>query len=79
MVLQVENVFQILVNSVLTGSIYVLVAIGLTMIYRILGFANFAHAEFITFGAYIAYVTNVSIGLSLFWSFIIPGGKEKNR
>ncbi len=49
------NIAQILFNSVLTGSLYVLVAVGLTLTYGILKFPNVAHAEFITFGAYFAY------------------------
>ena len=49
------NIAQILFNSLLTGSLYVLAAIGLTLTYGILKFPNVAHAEFITFGAYIAY------------------------
>jgi len=41
---------QIIINSVVTGSIYVLMAIGLTIIYKVLKFANFSHAELVTFG-----------------------------
>ncbi|MFQ6057198.1 MAG: branched-chain amino acid ABC transporter permease, partial [Methanosarcinales archaeon] len=71
------NLPQILINSVLTGSIYALIAIGLTMVYRILKFANFSHAELVTFGAYMAYVVNVTLGLSLFigivFAFFLTG------
>lgn len=49
------NIAQTLFNSILTGSLYVLVSVGLTLIYGILKFPNIAHAEFITFGAYVAY------------------------
>ena len=59
------NISQIFINAVLAGSVYSLMAIGLSMIYRILKFANFAHAEFFTFGAYIAYAVNVSLKGSL--------------
>lgn len=58
---------QLIINSVVTGSIYVLIAIGLTMVYRVLKFANFAHAEFVTFGAYMGYIVNVSLGMDLFY------------
>ncbi len=63
------NVAQLLVNIAITGSLYLLMATGLTLVYRILKFANFAHAEFITFGAYVAYVLN-SLGLSIYYSAI---------
>ncbi len=58
---------QLIINSVVTGSIYVLIAIGLTMVYRVLKFANFSHAELVTFGGYMAYVVNVSLGMNLFY------------
>lgn len=58
---------QLIINSVVTGSIYVLIAIGLTMVYRVLKFANFSHAELVTFGAYMAYIVNVSLGMDLFY------------
>jgi branched-subunit amino acid ABC-type transport system permease component len=61
---------QLIINSIVTGSIYVLIAIGLTMVYRVLKFANFSHAELVTFGAYMAYIVNVSLGLSLFYGVI---------
>jgi branched-subunit amino acid ABC-type transport system permease component len=61
---------QLIINSVVTGSIYVLIAIGLTMVYRVLKFANFSHAELITFGAYMAYIVNVSLGMNLFYGVL---------
>jgi branched-subunit amino acid ABC-type transport system permease component len=35
------------------------------MVFSILGFANFAHAEWVTFGAYIAFTINVVMGLNI--------------
>ncbi len=61
---------QLIINSAVTGSIYVLIAIGLTMIYRVLKFANFAHAEIVTFGAYMAYMLNASLGVNLFYGLV---------
>ncbi len=61
---------QIIINSVVTGSIYVLIAIGLTMVYRVLRFANFSHAELVTFGAYAAYIINVSLGKNFFYGLV---------
>ncbi|WJR69426.1 branched-chain amino acid ABC transporter permease [Neorhizobium sp. CSC1952] len=45
---------QALADGILTGSIIALGAIGLTLTMGILRFANFAHAELITWGAYMA-------------------------
>lgn len=64
------ELLQIIINSAVTGSIYVLIAIGLTLIYRVLKFANFSHAELVTFGAYMAYIFNVSLSMNLFYGIV---------
>lgn len=38
------------------AALYILVSVGLTLTTRVLKFGNFAHAEFLTFGVYTAYV-----------------------
>lgn len=45
-----------LINGLNTGSIYALVAIGYTMVYGIIRLINFAHGEFMMFGAYFAFI-----------------------
>ena len=45
---------QQLVNGVVLGSIYALVALGYTMVYGILGLINFAHGEVVMIGAMVA-------------------------
>ena len=48
-------VAQQAINGIVLGSLYVLVALGLTLIYGVLVQINFAHADFVTFGAFAAY------------------------
>lgn len=48
-----------------TGAIYALGAVGLTLVYGILKLVNFAHGDFLTFGAYMAYLMNVTWGIPL--------------
>jgi branched-chain amino acid transport system permease protein len=43
------------INGVVLGSLYVLVALGLTLIYGVLVQINFAHADVVTLGAFSAY------------------------
>src|SRR5437667_9509895 len=43
------------INGIVFGSLYVLVALGLTLIYGVLVQINFAHADFVTLGAFSAY------------------------
>lgn len=62
---------QLIVNGIVLGSIIALAAIGLTMVYGVLNFANFSHADFMALGAYIAFVLNVALGLNIILSFFI--------
>src|SRR5881275_1749408 len=57
-------------NGLSLGAIYALGAVGLTLVYGILKLVNFAHGDFLTFGAYMAFVINVTLGLPLI--FAIP-------
>jgi len=51
------------INGVVVGSLYVLVALGLTLIYGVLVQINFAHADIVTLGAFTAYfVTHLFSG-----------------
>lgn len=51
------------INGVIVGSLYVLVALGLTLIYGVLVQINFAHADIVTLGAFTAYfVTHLVSG-----------------
>ena len=46
--------FQQIVNGLVQGSVYALVALGYTMVYGILGLINFAHGEVVMIGAMVA-------------------------
>jgi branched-chain amino acid transport system permease protein len=47
---------QQILNGLVLGSIYALIALGYTMVYGVLGIINFAHGEVLMFGALIALV-----------------------
>jgi branched-chain amino acid transport system permease protein len=53
---------QFLVDGTLAGLLIGLGAIGVTLTYSILRFANFAHGELVTTGAYAAWSINFLIG-----------------
>src|ERR1700742_4802714 len=58
---------QQLINGIVLGSIYGLIAIGYTMVYGIVGMINFAHGDIFMIGGFIALITFlilVSIGLT---------------
>ncbi|HRW07602.1 MAG TPA: branched-chain amino acid ABC transporter permease [Caldilineaceae bacterium] len=48
-----------LVRTVQVGSLYALMAVGLTLTLAVIRLPNFAHAEYITVGAYTALVTSL--------------------
>ena len=61
---------QFLVDGMLAGLLIGLGAIGVTLTYAILRFANFAHGELMTFGAYAAWA--VSFGLAALVGSTVP-------
>jgi branched-chain amino acid transport system permease protein len=54
---------QFIADGLLIGAMVGLGAIGVTLTYSILGFANFVHGEFIAWGAYACLVIAGAIGL----------------
>jgi neutral amino acid transport system permease protein len=69
-----HDVAQTGINGLSLGAIYALGAVGLTLVYGILRLVNFAHGDFLTFGAYMAYLVNVTWGMPLvvgiFWAML---------
>jgi branched-chain amino acid transport system permease protein len=65
------------INGIVVGSLYVLVALGLTLIYGVLVQINFAHADIVTLGAFVAYFvasflnSNYFVGIAV---ALITGG-----
>ena len=62
---------QIIANSLVRAAELSLLAIGLTMVYDILKFANFAHADYAILGGFLVYTFNQGIGLNLFLSVLL--------
>ncbi|WP_416392231.1 branched-chain amino acid ABC transporter permease [Alloalcanivorax xenomutans] len=62
-----------MLNGLTLGSIYGLVALGLTLVYGILHVPNFAHGALYMVGAYVAYFTMVDMGLN-YWLAMIAAG-----
>lgn len=67
------DVIQLIFNGLAVGSIIALAAIGLTLSLGILKLSNFAHGDFMTLGAYLAWVVNTQLKLNLWLSMIIGG------
>jgi branched-chain amino acid transport system permease protein/neutral amino acid transport system permease protein len=61
-VIDAAHVLQLAVNGLMAGTILAVPAIGLTAIYAVLRFPNFAVASHATIGAFAGYVANVGLG-----------------
>tara|TARA_R110001606_G_scaffold8833_2_gene38814 strand:+ start:41264 stop:42127 length:864 start_codon:yes stop_codon:yes gene_type:complete len=66
--------FQQVLNGLTLGSIYGLVALGLTLVYGILHVPNFAHGALYMVGAYISYFVMVDMGLNYWVAMIAAAG-----
>ena len=64
---------QFLMDGLIAGAMIGLGAIGVTLTYSILRFANFAHGEFLSWGAYIALAISGALGFA--WTSLkVPVG-----
>ena len=58
------KLLQTLVDTLALGALYALIALGYTLVYGVLRFINFAHADVVTFGAWIAFVLATHLGFA---------------
>ncbi|NCZ78767.1 MAG: branched-chain amino acid ABC transporter permease, partial [Burkholderiaceae bacterium] len=63
-----DILLQQILNGLVLGSIYALIALGYTMVYGILGIINFAHGEVLMIGAMVSLtlitlITQLPLGL----------------
>jgi branched-chain amino acid transport system permease protein len=62
----IDLLIQALLNGFGLAMVYVLVALGLTLIFSILEIINFAHGEFYMLGGYVTYYAYALFGLNYF-------------
>jgi branched-subunit amino acid ABC-type transport system permease component len=68
------NWAQIIINGVITASELGIIAVGLTMTFSVLRFANFAHTETAVVGAYLTFTFNVGLHWNLLASMVVAAG-----
>lgn len=61
---------QTIINGIMLGSVYAMVALGLTLIFGILEIPNFAHGALYMIGAFIAFFCITSLGVS-YWIALV--------
>ena len=62
---------QQLVNGLILGSVYALLALGYTMVYGIIKLINFAHGDIYMMGAFMGYFLINSLKLNFFLALIV--------
>ncbi|WP_038382062.1 branched-chain amino acid ABC transporter permease, partial [Bradyrhizobium elkanii] len=65
-----DQFIEQIVTGLSIGSILLLVALGLSIIYGSMGIINLAHGEFVMLGAYAAWVFHTYLGLGLLASLV---------
>ncbi|MEO8975648.1 MAG: branched-chain amino acid ABC transporter permease [Casimicrobiaceae bacterium] len=58
--------WQVLVNGILLGGLYALMALGLALVWGVLNIVNLAHGAFIMLGAYVCYYLFTGFGIDPF-------------
>jgi branched-chain amino acid transport system permease protein len=66
----VEAVLNIVISGVLTGLVYGLMALGLSVIYGVVRIVNFAHGEIMTLAMYAAVILFAAWGLDPLWMLV---------
>lgn len=61
----ISELAQLFVNGLVTGAILAIAAVGVSLIYGILRLVNFAHGDYLTWGAYAALTADVTWRLGM--------------
>jgi len=62
---------QHILNGITSGCVLALAALGLTLAFGISRFANVAHGDYVTLGAFFALIANQALGWNLFLSGLV--------
>ncbi|SAI65802.1 branched-chain amino acid ABC transporter permease [Bordetella ansorpii] len=54
---------QLLINGLLLGGAYIIISLGLTLIFGVVRVVNFAHGEFLMVGMYLVYLIATHLGV----------------
>jgi neutral amino acid transport system permease protein len=56
---------QLLANGLVTGAVYAIAAVGVSLVYGILRIVHFAYGDLMTFGAFVAVTFDTTLGLGM--------------
>jgi len=69
----VDFFVQVLIDGLMNGAIYGLVAAGLSLIWGVMDVINFAHGEFLMVAMYTCYWIGMLVGLDPLFSWVLTG------
>jgi branched-chain amino acid transport system permease protein len=64
-------IYEAIVDGILIGGVYALMAVGLTLIFGVLDIINIAQGILVILGAYLSYVLSVHLHIDLFLGLLI--------
>jgi branched-chain amino acid transport system permease protein len=65
------QIYQAVVDGILVGGVYALMAVGLTLIFGVLDIINIAQGILVVLGAYLSYSLSQRLGIDLFVGLLI--------
>jgi branched-chain amino acid transport system permease protein len=65
------QIYQAIVDGILVGGVYALMAVGLTLIFGVLDIINIAQGVLVVLGAYLSYSLSGRLGIGLFLGLLI--------
>src|SRR5512133_115652 len=66
-----EALIQTVVSGILTGSLYAMIGVGLTIVFGVMRIINLAHGEMVMLGMFGAYWSQALWGLDPFVSLVL--------
>ena len=66
-----DGLIEAIIDGVLTGGVYALMAAGLSLIFGVMDIINIAQGAMVVLAAYLSYVLSVHLGIDLFVGLLI--------
>jgi len=66
-----RQIYEAIVDGILGGGVYGLMAVGLTLIFGVLDIINIAQGILVILGAYLSYVLSVHLHIDLFLGLLV--------
>src|SRR5581483_7989286 len=71
--MEFSNFIQAVINGILTGALYALIAMGMSLIFGVMRIVNFAHGAFLMLGMYATWVIFEYAHINPYFGFLIAG------